>query len=862
MHACMLLQWRPAAACAHGCKASNTTTMPADDTTAAEPGQGGRGRGRRKNSGRSRGRGRSGGKRGGSGGDDDGDGGGNEPVGSDNYKQQSGAARHARAAKVATAAAATPAGGGVGTIALPGPQLAGTGAGGACLICAGSSDFFGVGRCDHPVCGACMLKMQLLYKDKRCSVCKTEMDKVAIVQGKHTKFNDVDFGVLTHEKKWNVWIEEGDFLAQARMLNSFSCPVCASAFRDIGALKKHCSSAHALWYCEVCLKNRKVFLHEQKAMPKAELRAHSKEAHPSCQYCKTTFYANDDLFKHMSTEHFTCFICEQNGVRFQYYREYANVEDHFRQQHFLCEHPECLAKKFIVFPDQLGLNAHNLGVHKQQFDKGQRRNMKKVEVNFTVNGSTSQQQPSHGGTARQQQQQQGGGRGGACYNCGEIGHQSRDCPHIGSNGPSRGRGRNVAAASDGGTEQGTDSGRMRGRGRGSQASRKQPGSAARGGRGAAMAALAMLGGAGRQEQSGAPEPEPEPAPQLEPEPAAEIPLSPAEVKQRNRRMVAAMKSALHGDAALMEEMKNLSQCFRRGQMSASDFLAAVVALVPGGVEGLDGFFDDMIDLLSATNIPVARQKELRSLYRKAQIPVFDAGFGADGVAAASNHSGNSSVPRRGHWSRTGGTESSDADAKDFALHAAIRASQQPSSSSSSSSGAPQQWPGLGGGHESEAPAAPPTDTTSWSTEGGGGRGVIGSNGEPPEQAPVTSAADFPTLGGKAAGAGARTLGAGSRAPAGRMGSRWGVHPHRPTHAPTHARTQLAVCLTPAAVSMPPVWSVQVAVQASVAWQLAAQPVTLSPACLAAAAASLSCRVGNSSRGWALPLAGRGRSLTG
>ncbi len=54
-------------------------------------------------------------------------------------------------------------------------------------------------------------------------------------------------------------------------------------------------------------------------------------------------------------EHFTCHLCERNGIKYHYFKDYRSLERHFRRQHFICEDKGCLEKKFIVFGSALDL---------------------------------------------------------------------------------------------------------------------------------------------------------------------------------------------------------------------------------------------------------------------------------------------------------------------------------------------------------------------------------------------------------------------------------------------------------------------------------------------------------------------------
>jgi hypothetical protein len=45
---------------------------------------------------------------------------------------------------------------------------------------------------------------------------------------------------------------------------------------------------------------------------------------------------------------------------------------HFRNDHELCEHPDCLAKKFVVFANQADLKHHNATTHGGNMSRSQR----------------------------------------------------------------------------------------------------------------------------------------------------------------------------------------------------------------------------------------------------------------------------------------------------------------------------------------------------------------------------------------------------------------------------------------------------------------------------------------------------------
>lgn len=74
----------------------------------------------------------------------------------------------------------------------------------------------------------------------------------------------------------------------------------------------------------------------------------------------TYFYSNDELYEHCNKDHEQCFLCQQNGVRHQYYHNYQRLENHFESDHIMCQNPVCLEKKFVVFDTDIDFQAHDV----------------------------------------------------------------------------------------------------------------------------------------------------------------------------------------------------------------------------------------------------------------------------------------------------------------------------------------------------------------------------------------------------------------------------------------------------------------------------------------------------------------------
>ncbi|XP_039061843.1 E3 ubiquitin-protein ligase HEL2-like isoform X2 [Hibiscus syriacus] len=233
-----------------------------------------------------------------------------------------------------------------------------------------------------------------------------------------------DFSVLPTEVRegWirSYWYHEDtqaffDDVDHYRMIKAMcrlSCIVCdkleeqandgvkrRGKFRNIEQLKAHLFHQHRLVMCNLCLEGRKVFICEQKLYTRAQLNQHINTGdsevdgteserggfmgHPICEFCKTPFYGDNELYSHMSTEHYTCHICQrQHPGHYEYYKNYDDLEIHFRQDHYLCEDEACLAKKFIVFQSEAELKRHNTIEHGGRMSRAQRTAALQIPTSF------------------------------------------------------------------------------------------------------------------------------------------------------------------------------------------------------------------------------------------------------------------------------------------------------------------------------------------------------------------------------------------------------------------------------------------------------------------------------------------------
>ncbi|XP_054819143.1 uncharacterized protein LOC129318416 [Prosopis cineraria] len=305
-----------------------------------------------------------------------------------------------------------------------------------CAVCAEPLEWVAYGPCLHrDVCSTCVARLRFICDDRRCCICKTQCDRVFVTKalGDFTRMIN-DFSVLPSDVRegqvgsyWyhedtNAFFDDADHYKMIKAMCKLSCSVCdkmeeqahdaskrRARFRNIEQLKGHLYRFHRLLMCSLCLEGRKVFICEQKLYTRAQLNQHINTGdsevdgseserggfmgHPMCEFCRSPFYGDNELYTHMSTEHFTCHICQrQHPGHYEYYKNYDDLETHFRQEHFLCEDEGCLAKKFIVFQSEAEMKRHNAIEHGGRMSRSKRNAALQIPTSFRYRHSNQQDQ--------------------------------------------------------------------------------------------------------------------------------------------------------------------------------------------------------------------------------------------------------------------------------------------------------------------------------------------------------------------------------------------------------------------------------------------------------------------------------------
>uniref|UniRef100_A0A5B7A2M4 RING-type E3 ubiquitin transferase n=1 Tax=Davidia involucrata TaxID=16924 RepID=A0A5B7A2M4_DAVIN len=304
----------------------------------------------------------------------------------------------------------------------------------SCAVCAETLEWVAYGPCGHrEVCSTCVARLRFICDDRRCCICKTENNVVFVTKalGDYTRMIN-DFSVLPSELRegrvgsyWyhedtQAYFDDVDHYKMIKAMCRLSCSVCdkmeqqlndgskrRGRFRNIEQLRGHLFHQHRLLMCSLCLEGRKVFICEQKLYSRAQLNQHINTGdsevdgteserggfmgHPMCEFCRTPFYGDNELYLHMSTEHYTCHMCQrQHPGQYDYYKNYDDLEIHFRREHFLCEDEACLAKKFVVFQSEAEMKRHNTIEHGGRMSRSKRNTALQIPTSFRYRRSNEQ----------------------------------------------------------------------------------------------------------------------------------------------------------------------------------------------------------------------------------------------------------------------------------------------------------------------------------------------------------------------------------------------------------------------------------------------------------------------------------------
>lgn len=244
-----------------------------------------------------------------------------------------------------------------------------------CIICANKVGYSAIGPCNHPVCHRCGFRQRALYEKDACLVCRSDIDRLIITEQIGKNYNDFPASSIhAHDPKYNIDFTAGYAKADTLGLLDIKCKICNNKeiFGSFKLLSEHVKNEHHKYFCLICANNKKSFIPELKLYNFKQLQKHQGEGdepgffgHPECKHCRgRRFYSEDELNIHIRDNHERCHICDQNNPKTaDYYKNYDSLFQHFRKDHYVCNFPICLEKKFVVFREDLDLTAHMLKEH-------------------------------------------------------------------------------------------------------------------------------------------------------------------------------------------------------------------------------------------------------------------------------------------------------------------------------------------------------------------------------------------------------------------------------------------------------------------------------------------------------------------
>ncbi|KAK3384936.1 hypothetical protein B0H63DRAFT_543017 [Podospora didyma] len=293
-----------------------------------------------------------------------------------------------------------------------------------CFICANTIIHHSVSPCNHVTCHICALRMRALYKDKTCPHCRTAAPFVIFTDDGTKRFEEyTDTDIANQHDNIGVKYTSDEIAYDTALLLQYNCPDEDCDFAGLGwpDLHRHVRAAHHKKLCDLCTRHKKVFTHEHDMFADNELTEHMRrgddkpgasdqtgfKGHPLCGFCGARFYDDDKLYEHCRNKHERCFLCDrQDSRRPHYYLDYNALEEHFKNDHYICPDRECLEKKFVVFASEIDLKAHQLSEHG---GKDVRRDARVVDLSsFDFRPSYQQERRGGGASGREQQQRRRG----------------------------------------------------------------------------------------------------------------------------------------------------------------------------------------------------------------------------------------------------------------------------------------------------------------------------------------------------------------------------------------------------------------------------------------------------------------------
>lgn len=196
--------------------------------------------------------------------------------------------------------------------------------------------------------------------------------------------------------------ESDEAYQKLKSLLVIKCKECKKCFGSKKELLFHFKSAHSALLCSTCIENNHQFWYEYVTYTPESLNKHRKgtlgeagfDGHIHCPFCALWLYNKDCAKRHGNYNHQICTVCDSLGIKFQFYRDYAQLEEHYRSRHYCCDSPACIRNYCYVYAYKSELCVHCMSVHgkEMQINNVSLKNVKNPVV-FSLHDASSGEEP-------------------------------------------------------------------------------------------------------------------------------------------------------------------------------------------------------------------------------------------------------------------------------------------------------------------------------------------------------------------------------------------------------------------------------------------------------------------------------------
>lgn len=242
-----------------------------------------------------------------------------------------------------------------------------------CHICCERRKYSVKYGCSHEICHKCAARLIYLYKDKRCPMCKYDQDKPVFRRSSPEAEDEVSKEPAKKKVLEDNFaqFENEDVRQRVKSLLVVKCKNCKEIFSSKKELIGHFKAKHSALLCSTCLENNHQFWYEFQQYTPETLSQHRRgqmkesgfEGHVHCPFCTFWLYNRDAAKKHCNQEHQLCTVCDSIGYKFQFYKNFGELEQHYRSRHYCCDNPVCVKNLCYVYAYKSEVCAHSMTHH-------------------------------------------------------------------------------------------------------------------------------------------------------------------------------------------------------------------------------------------------------------------------------------------------------------------------------------------------------------------------------------------------------------------------------------------------------------------------------------------------------------------